>query len=134
MDEAWFKARYEADAANRRLQSRDDYLSWVAAFYEGRRLPPVEGWEGRQARILARLAGSGRERAEAALEGLGRLLASEWAKDNAARRVSTADLRTYGGRLSEAAGDLESLLAAVEEVGRDLASRGVATSSARSGR
>jgi hypothetical protein len=107
MDEAWFRARYEADAANKGKQSWSDYLGWVRTFYEGKRFPPVAGWSDRERDLLAK-APAQRE----AIVAVGRALAAEWAKDNAVRKVSTSDLQGWGKRFTDAARTPEGLAAA----------------------
>ncbi len=122
MDEAFFRARYEADAANRGRQSWTDHWSWVRAFYEGKRLPPVPGWRDRERDALARVGPVDRDAVVRAFEETGRLIASEWAKDNAVRKVSTDDLRTWGREFADAK-DAARLLAALAAVRAEVAKR-----------
>lgn len=114
MDDAFFRAAFEADAANRARQSWDEYRGWVERFYEGQRFPPVPGWRKR-AEELAR-AHPARGDLRAQLEATGRALAAEWAKDNAVRRVSTADLQAWAKRFEASARDADGLLALLREV------------------
>lgn len=123
MDEAFFRARYEADAANRARQSWDEYWSWVRTFYEGKRFPPVPGWRDRERDGLARVADADRAAVQAAFAETGRAIAAEWAKDNAVRRVSTDDLKSWGKSFSDAAGDAKRLLAALGNVRETVAKR-----------
>lgn len=120
MDEAYFRAQYAKDAANRAKQSEKDYLGWVARFYEGQRFPPVSGWAKREAELASRFPG-----ARALVADVGRALAAEWAKDNAVRKVSTSDLRSWGGAFERAAKDEAGLVAALKNVQAELAKRGV---------
>lgn len=113
MDEAFFRERYEADAANRARQSFAEHMEWVRAFYEGKRFPPVPGWQKREAHLLGKHAP---HTLRHALHETGRVLASEWAKDNAVRKVSTTDLQSWGKRFEGAASDPEALMAALDEV------------------
>lgn len=123
MDEAFFKQRYEADAANKARQSWKDYHAWVETFYEGKRFPPVPGWADREREILGKLPQARRGEVHEALEGTARLLASEWAKDNSVRKVSTGDLQAWGRRFSDAAEDPDVLLQALHDVEADLHGR-----------
>jgi hypothetical protein len=125
VDESFCRARYEQDAANQAKQTWKDHQDWVRTFYEGKRFPPVPGWRGREQDILARLPADARATLGPRLEETGRLLASEWAKDNAVRRVSTADLQSWGKRFGNAARDPAALSAALDEVGAELVKRGV---------
>jgi len=119
MDEAWFKARYEADAANKAKQSWRDYWGWVQTFYEGKRFPPVAGWADREKELVGKAPAQ-----RAAIERVGRALAAEWAKDNSVRKVSTADLQSWGKRFSDAARTPEGLAAALAEVEEEMKKRG----------
>jgi len=121
MDDAFFRARYEMDAANKAKQSWAQYQEWVKTFYEGKRFPPVAGWRARESELAAKAPG-----ARADVERLGRALAAEWAKDNAVRKVSTSDLQAWGKRFSEAARAEATLVAALAEVEEELRKRGVA--------
>lgn len=121
MDEAWFRTRYDADAANKAKQSWNDHMGWVKTFYEGKQFPPVPGWSEREKDLLAKAPDAREE-----VGRVGRALASEWAKDNSVRKVSTSDLRSWGKRFSDAARTHDGLLAALHEVEAELAKRGVA--------
>lgn len=121
MDEAWFRAQYEKDAANKSKQSWNDYWGWVQTFYKGKTFPPVPGWASREKEIAGKVP-----EARVELETTGRALAAEWAKDNAVRKVSTSDLQTWGKKFSDASRSRDTLLAALAEVDAELKKRGVA--------
>jgi hypothetical protein len=117
VDDAFFKAAYEKDEKNKGRQTWAQYQDWVKTFYEGKRFPPVSGWNDREKDILAKVP-----EARDALQSMGRLLASEWAKDNGARKVSTSDLQAWGGRFKDAR-DPASLLAALQAVEAEISRR-----------
>lgn len=123
MDEPFFRAQYDADEANRKRQDWAEYRKWVSTFYEGKRFPPVPGWASREADILKRLPAAAHGTLRPRLEATGRRLAAEWAKDNAVRRVSTADLQAWGKRFGDAAADPASLEEALGAVEAELAQR-----------
>jgi len=114
VDDAYFRAAFDADAANRAKQSWDEYRSWVQRFYDGQRFPPIAGWTKRMDELGARHATRPdvRERLDAA----GKLLASEWAKDNGVRKVSTSDLQSWGKEFDGAQRDADALVAALRKV------------------
>ena len=118
MDEAWFQARYEADAANKAKQSWKEYRDWVQRFYDGQKFPPIAGWAKREAELVAKAPA-----ARGDIERVGRLIASEWAKDNGVRKVSTADLQAWGKSFSDAAKDPQALVAALARVEAEVGSR-----------
>ena len=118
MDEPFFRAKYDADKANQAKQSWDEYRKWVARFYEGQRFPPIAGWADREKDLVAKAPA-----ARAQIESVGRLIAAEWAKDNAVRKVSTSDLQTWGGQFKDAAKDPAAMLAALQSVEKEIAKR-----------
>lgn len=127
MDEAFFRKAYGADAANAAKQTWEQYWGWVKAFYEGKRFPPVAGWNAREKDLSGRLKGDAREKVLARTGDVGARIAAEWAKDNSVRRVGTDDLQGYGSTLERAAksdaGDGAALLAALDSVDAELAKR-----------
>ena len=116
MDEAYFRQRYDEDAANQGKQSWKEYQDWVRAFYEGKRFPPVSGWNDQRKDILKTVPAERQGALAPLLDETGRELAAEWAKDNAVRKVSTGDLQAWGSRFSSAAKEPASLEAALREV------------------
>lgn len=107
----FFVRAWSEDSANRELQTREDYLKWVDSFYAGSVLIP--GWSSRQAELRAGLDPEDAPLAESRLDLLGRLLASEWSKDNRVRRVDSDDLCRFAGILTEAR-EAGRLIAAVD--------------------
>lgn len=124
MDEAFSRERYDADAANQHRQSWKDYQDWVNVFYQGKRFPPVPGWNDRRSGIVKRLPADRRGSLEPLLDEVGRLLAAEWAKDNAVRKVSTGDLQAWGKQFGDAAASPGALEAALREVKGEVVRRG----------
>lgn len=127
MDEAWFRAQYDADGDNKRRQTWEQYWGWVKAFYEGKRFPPIAGWGSREKDLLARLNHEGRAKVQGELTEVGRLIAAEWAKENAVRKVGTNELQGYGSQLEAAAkketGDGAHILGALDHVRADVRKR-----------
>lgn len=121
VDEAFFRAAYDSDERNKAKQSWTDYWSWVKRFYDGQRFPPVQGWAKREEELARQHAA--RLDVKHALHETGALLASEWAKDNSARRVSTSDLQAWGKRFGDVAKDAENLVAALVDVRREVEER-----------
>jgi len=118
MDEAFFRQKYDADKANQAKQSWDEYRKWVARFYEGQKFPPIAGWAEREKDLVAKAPPQ-----KPRIEEVGRLIAAEWAKDNAVRKVSTSDLQTWGGQFKDAAKDPAKLEAALAQVQAEVAKR-----------
>ncbi len=118
MDEAFFRAKYDADKANQAKQPWAEYQKWVQRFYEGQRFPPIAGWAEREKDLVAKAP-----QARGQIEAVGRLIAAEWAKDNAVRKVSTSDLQAWGSQFKDAAKDPAKLVAALQEVQAEVAKR-----------
>jgi hypothetical protein len=127
VDEAFFQDAYRADAENAKRQSWQEYRRWVVAFYEGRRLPPVAGWNARADALRRHLREDVRAPILAELDAIGRDIAAEWAKSNEVRRISSDDLRALGGSLESAArgedGSGARLREELARIRKDLGSR-----------
>lgn len=108
-----FDLAWSEDARNSDVQSRDEYLKWVDSFYEGSLIVP--GWTRRQAELCDSLDPRDAAVARERLRDLGRLLASEWAKDNRLRRIDSDSLWRYAGILAKAR-DAGCLIDAVDEL------------------
>jgi len=92
---AWGK-----DPENRKLQTLDQYLAWVRLFYSGTALAP--GWTAASRSLLGDVPEDDRPALLPRLEGLGRLLSADWAKDNRLRRVNNGLLSLWGAALKRA--------------------------------
>lgn len=124
MDESFFRARYDADSENAKRQTWDKYRDWVRKFYEGTRFPPVKGWDAQTQALLERIDAGAQADVTARVNKLGSAIASEWAKDNAVRRISTSDLQGWGRELEKAASkDAAALLATIERLDGDIIAR-----------
>jgi hypothetical protein len=96
-----FRPSYDQDAANRAKQTWSQYWGWVKVFYEGNMLS--QGWTERSKGLLADLkSASDQKRLRAMLNAAGKEIALEWAKDYNIRKVSSADLLTWGKTLEKA--------------------------------
>ena len=97
-----FRQHYQADKANQKKQSWNQYSSWIKTFYKGR-LFVGPGWNDTCNKVLEGV-GSGSQRSEMTtyLNVLGRVIAAEWSKDNAVRKISTSDVKLWGDRLKKA--------------------------------
>lgn len=73
---------------------------WLKKFYEGTFL--VKGWKAQMRELLKDFQGDEREALGERLGNLGEKIGREWAKDNAVRRIDTAQLQQWGARLTSA--------------------------------
>ncbi len=116
---AEFEALYAADERNQKVQSEDEYLTWVNRFYEGWHLYP-EGWSDLVPEILEDVEDpQERARLEAELYDAGRFIASEWSKDVDTRKVRTQQLSVWGNAMREAVAR-DEIREMVEQIARDV--------------
>jgi hypothetical protein len=89
--ESDFRREYERDTANQRLQTWNQYWSWVTTFYNGNLLSA--GWSS-QAQSSIELVKSEKMQNELIIlvNELGKQISMEWAKGQGAGKISTADL------------------------------------------
>ena len=73
---------------------------WYKKFHEGTFL--VKGWKAQMRALLKDYQGDEREALGNRLSDLGEKIGREWAKDNAVRRIDTANLERWGARLTSA--------------------------------
>jgi hypothetical protein len=73
---------------------------WLKKFYEGTFL--VKGWRAQTKSLLKDFHGDEREALSVRLSDLGEKIGREWARDNAVRRIDTAQLRQWGDSLTGA--------------------------------
>ncbi len=93
-----FRAAYEMDENNSSRQTWDDYYSWVIKFYGGNLFD--SGWTKRAVEVLEGVQSEQvRDELRASLNELSQMIAAEWSKDNAVRKISTSDLSAFGSRL-----------------------------------
>jgi hypothetical protein len=131
--ESWkprFAAEYERDECNRRKQTPDEYWGWVKnLLLEGG--SGFGGWMDQVEDLVARVRDAdGRERLRDMLYRIGQLIAAEWAKDSACRKMYSTpwqgrpNLLELGRRLQRAmardAGDGAAIELVVAEVEAEL--------------
>lgn len=95
-DQQVFLRAYASDTDNQQVQTNIEYLTWVVRFYEGWELMPT-GWNDMTPVILNDLEPEQAEAVAQMRDELGKLIASEWAKDNEQRIIDTGMLSLWGG-------------------------------------
>ncbi len=107
-DERWytpmledFRPLYDRDTTNRQKQTWEQYWSWVKVFYEGNLISA--GWTERSKGLVAVVSSdSEQKKLRSTINAVGREIGAEWSKDYAVRKVSSADLLTWGKLLEKA--------------------------------
>jgi hypothetical protein len=109
--ESWkpfFAGEYERDSCNRRRQTFEEYWGWVKnLLLEGG--SGFQGWMAQADDLVAKIASDeARQRLREMLHRVGRLIAAEWAKDSACRKMYSTpwqgrpNLMELGRRLQRA--------------------------------
>jgi hypothetical protein len=97
----YFVTYYEGDPAHAQEVSLDNYLLWVARYYQGWVLYD-RGWLDTTEEVLASVADvAERETVRLQLEEVGRLVSAEWAKNNKYRLIDTRMLLVWGNALQD---------------------------------
>ena len=98
---SYYEAVYDQDAANQRIQSKHEYLTWVKRFYKGWVLH-AQGWHQMTEQLLAGIDEDiERKRVYQSMTDLGQRISAEWAKDSLNRAIFTPTVATWGNALME---------------------------------
>ena len=114
----YFQRSYQSDPHNQVSQSEQEYLDWVISFYQGSLLYPT-GWLDVEAAILTIATPQERRLEYLRLRDLGALIAAEWSKHNAVRRIDNRLLSLWGSML-QLAPAAEQLSRYIEVIGADI--------------
>ncbi|MBT8148454.1 MAG: hypothetical protein KJO24_00880 [Gammaproteobacteria bacterium] len=109
---AVFEQAHRDDAANRAVQSEQEYLKWVKRFYLGWALYP-NGWEWLTSSVLRETPDhQKRLHIKEQMYDVGQRIGAEWAKDSRHRYINTAHLMVWGNALKLAIKDGSQLVLA----------------------
>jgi hypothetical protein len=101
--QTWFAKYYHQDRYNAERQSLEQYLIWVERFYQGWEVHPT-GWNSISRDLAAKIADpSLKSETQIKLQRLGIAIATERAKDNAVRRITTRHVAIWGNALQKSA-------------------------------
>ncbi len=90
---------------------------WLKKFYEGTFL--VKGWNAQVKDLLLDFQGEERDATKDLLGDLGEKIGREWSKDNAVRRIDTAQLKEWGASLASARKNgPDALIAEIRVIGK----------------
>lgn len=118
-EQRYFKQLYRADTVNRDRQSEQEYLTWVARFYQGWELMPI-GWDDIAGSVLVDLEPEQYQRVDRHLQRIGEQVSAEWAKDNSVRQIDSGMLSLWAGVMqADFAADYR--VSAVELIAQDVA-------------
>lgn len=95
----YYQDAYAQDQGNREIQPFESYLNWVRRFYQGWKLYP-DGWLSTSRDIVHGIDDpDAKQRLDAKLAELGKLISAEWAKNSADRAIRSRELSVWGQAL-----------------------------------
>lgn len=114
-----FVKTYEADAVNKKIQTQDEYMTWIVRFYNGWELYG-RGWTKMTDELLEQIddpveAKEIRQK----VDRIGLLVSSEWAKKSDTRTIYLRHVSIWGNALLESL-DRDQALELVTRVNQDV--------------
>jgi hypothetical protein len=118
-ERSYFVQAYEADDANKKIQTEQEYMTWIVRFYNGWELYG-RGWTKMTDELLAQIDDPAEAREiRWKMDRIGRLVSAEWAKKSDARRIYLRQVSIWGNALLESL-DRDQALELVTQVDRDV--------------
>lgn len=116
---SYFVDAYEADAVNKKVQTQQEYMTWIVRFYNGWELYG-RGWTKMTNELLEQIE----DPVEAAeiktkIDRMGRLVSAEWAKKSDTRTIYLRHVSIWGNALLESL-DRDQALELVTRVNKDV--------------
>ncbi|QEI14239.1 hypothetical protein [Cellvibrio japonicus] len=116
---AYFVKTYEADEANRAIQSEQEYLTWILRFYQGWELYK-RGWVKMTDELLTQVDDpSQAKEVKYKVERIGRLVSGEWAKKSNTRTIYLRHVSVWGNALLESL-DRDEALPLINRINQDV--------------
>ena len=95
-----YQSLYSHDTANQKVQTQEDYLTWIVRFYKGW-AGFARGWQDVSDELIASVENSRKDPVSKKLAVLGKEVSGEWAKKSDQRLIYTKTLSIWGNALSE---------------------------------
>jgi hypothetical protein len=115
----YFIKVYEADAVNKEIQKREEYLTWILRFYNGWELYG-RGWTKMTNELLAQVKDpSQTKEIKFKIDRIGRLVSGEWAKKSDTRTIYLRHVSIWGNALLESL-DRNEALPLINRVNQDV--------------
>lgn len=116
---AYFLNIYEADEANKKVQTKEEYLTWIVRFYSGWELYR-RGWIKMTDELVAQVEDPGQvKEIRYKVDRIGRLVSGEWAKKADTRTIYLRHVSIWGNALLESL-DRNEALPLVNRVNQDV--------------
>lgn len=115
----YFLKVYEADSVNKKIQTQEQYLTWILRFYGGWELYG-RGWIKMTNELIAQLGDpSQAKEIRHKVDRIGRLVSGEWAKKSDTRTIYLRHVSIWGNALLESL-DRDQALPLVNRVNQDV--------------
>jgi len=116
---AYFLKIYNADETNKKIQSQEDYLTWIVRFYSGWELYR-RGWIKMTDELVAQVKDPSQEKEiRQKVDRIGRLVSGEWAKKSDTRTIYLRNVSIWGNALLESL-DRDEALPLINRVNQDV--------------
>jgi hypothetical protein len=116
---AYFLKIYEADEANKKIQTKEEYLTWIVRFYSGWELYR-RGWIKMTNELVAQVEDPSQvKEIRYKINRIGRLVSGEWAKKADTRTIYLRHVSIWGNALLESL-DRNEALPLIDRVNQDV--------------
>ncbi|MEN0038135.1 MAG: hypothetical protein AAGC78_13755 [Cellvibrio sp.] len=116
---AYFLKVYEADEANKKIQTQDEYLTWIVRFYSGWELYR-RGWIKMTNELVDQVDDQSQvKEIRYKVDRIGRLVSGEWAKKSDTRTIYLRHVSIWGNALLESL-DRDQALPLINRVNQDV--------------
>lgn len=116
---AYFLKVYEADEANKKIQTQEEYLTWIVRFYSGWELYR-RGWIKMTNELVAQVEDPSQiKEIRYKIDRIGRLVSGEWAKKSDTRTIYLRHVSIWGNALLESL-DRNQALPLINRVNQDV--------------
>ena len=116
---AYFLNIYEADETNKKIQTQEEYLTWIVRFYSGWELYR-RGWIKMTDELVAQVDDRTQvKEIRYKIDRIGRLVSGEWAKKSDTRTIYLRHVSIWGNALLESL-DRDEALPLINRVNQDV--------------
>jgi hypothetical protein len=116
---AYFLKVYAADSANKKVQTQEEYLTWIVRFYNGWELYR-RGWTKMSDELVAQVKDPQQvDEIRDKIARIGRLVSGEWAKKSDTRTIYLRHVSIWGNALLESL-DRDQALPLINRVNQDV--------------
>ncbi len=116
---AYFVKAFEADEVNKKIQTQQEYMTWIVRFYNGWELYG-RGWTKMTNELLAQIDNQDEAKEiKDKVDRIGRQVSAEWAKKSDTRTIYLRHVSIWGNALLESL-DRDQALELVTKVNQDV--------------